>query len=147
MIDTARSAQTATWPGPSVDPRRWTNRDVQVHLKPEGWQHGPQRGQQRKLTTHTRMAQKIFNKESKTTLVASAKGHAVMRTKQDEEHQELHEVTEDMNERQRKLLAIMERKRKLMRGAWNFGNRYFWRSGSWMKELLQEKEDRSEGVE
>ena len=51
MIDTARSAQTATWPGPSVDPRRWTNRDVQVHLKPEGWQHGPQRGQQRKLTT------------------------------------------------------------------------------------------------
>ena len=50
-------------------------------------------------------------------LVANAKEYAVMRATQDEEHQELHEAIEYMNERQGKLLAMMERKKKLMSGA------------------------------
>ena len=45
------------------------------------------------------------------------KQYAVMRAKQDEEYQELHEAIEYMNERQGMLLALMEGKQKLMSGA------------------------------
>ena len=53
-------------------------------------------------------------KREKTTLVANTKQHAVMRAKQAEAYQELHETIKKMNERQGKLLAMMERKQKLM---------------------------------
>ena len=49
--------------------------------------------------------------------MADVKQYAVMRAKQDEEYQELHEAIEYMNGRHGKLLAMMELKQKLMSGA------------------------------
>ena len=46
--------------------------------------------------------------------MANVKPYALMRAMQDEEYEELHGATEHMNERQGKLLAMMERKQKLM---------------------------------
>ena len=53
-------------------------------------------------------------KRENTTLVANAKQYAVMRAKQEEVYQELHEAIRVMSERQGKLFAMMERKQKLM---------------------------------
>ena len=53
-------------------------------------------------------------KREKTTLVANTKQHAVMRAKQAEAYQELNEAITFLNERQGKLLAMMERQQKLM---------------------------------
>ena len=53
-------------------------------------------------------------KREKTTLVANTKQYAVMRAKQAEAYQELHEVIKKINGRQGKLLAMMERQQKLM---------------------------------
>ena len=49
-----------------------------------------------------------------TTLVANVKQYALMLAVQDEEYQELHGAIEYINERQEKLVAMMERKQKLM---------------------------------
>ena len=45
--------------------------------------------------------------------LANMNQHAMMRTKEDEEYQELHEVIENMNARQEKPLSTMECKQKL----------------------------------
>ena len=52
-------------------------------------------------------------KRKKTTRVADVKLYAVVRAKQDEEYQELHEAIEYMNGRHGKLLAMMELKAKI----------------------------------
>ena len=48
------------------------------------------------------------------TLVANLKQYAMMRARHEEAYQELRKVIKDMNERQGKLLAMMERKQNLM---------------------------------
>ena len=53
-------------------------------------------------------------KKEKTTLVVNAKQYAMMRAKQEKAYQELQEAINYMNESQRNLLAMMERKQKLM---------------------------------
>ena len=67
---------------------------------------------------------------------------AVTRAKEDEEYPELYEAIEYMNERQGKLLAMMERKQKLMSAApedlWRKilqEMRVFWMRGSQLMEL------------
>ena len=77
----------------------------------------------------SRRAQKVVAaKRNQTTLVTNVSRYAVKRAKQDEEYQELHEAIEYMNERQGKLLAMMERKQKLKSAALE----YLWR------KILQE---------
>ena len=52
-----------------------------------------------------------------TTNLPRKRQYAVMRAKQDEEYQEVHEAIEYMNGRHGKLLAMLERKQKLTSGA------------------------------
>ena len=52
---------------------------------------------------------KFAVKRKKTTLVTNVKQYEVMRAMQDEEYQELHKIIKYKNERQEKLLAMMER--------------------------------------
>ena len=70
----------------------------------------------------------VAAKRNQTTLVTNVSRYAVKRAKQDEEYQELHEDIEYMNERQGKLLSMMERKQKLKSAALE----YLWR------KILQE---------
>ena len=58
------------------------------------------------------LAWSVCDREGRT-LVANAKQYAMMRAMQDDEHQELHEVVEDMNDRQERLTSTMVRKQQL----------------------------------
>ena len=57
----------------------------------------------------------MATKTKETTLLANVNQYAMMRAKQHEEYQELHEVIEYMNERQEeRVMSTMQRKQKLI---------------------------------
>ena len=56
----------------------------------------------------------LKRKKTKTTLVADATQYAVMRAVQEKECQELQKAIENINERHKRLMSMMERKQKLM---------------------------------
>ena len=56
----------------------------------------------------------VSMKAREATVAANVKLHATMRARQDEEHQELHEIIEFVNETRERLMSTMKRKRKLM---------------------------------
>ena len=56
----------------------------------------------------------VAMKAIESTLKTIVKQYAMMRAMQNEEYQQLHQVIEDMNEWQEKLMSTMERQQKLM---------------------------------
>ena len=64
--------------------------------------------------------------------MADVRQFAMLRRRQDAEYQGLHEIIEFLNEMRKGFMATMERKHKLMSGAWNiFGRGSVRRSGTW----------------
>ena len=82
----------------------------------------------------------MSRKVKKTTLVANAKQHAVMNTVQEKECQELQKAIEDINERHKILVSMMERQQKLMGEVPELRENYVNKLDFLEKELLKERE-------
>ena len=63
--------------------------------------------------------------------MANVNQYAMMRAKQHEEYQELHDVIEYMNERQERVMSTMKRKQKLMEKFRSFEKNDAKNLGSW----------------